>query len=145
MSSTSASTARSHKTKRLTRCGDGTSCGILSRRGCMVDRTASMQFSKAQPAMGAAFLRFSSQPTGTVSYLTCPSTQMLTLPSAVSFGFYHFACIMLLRYKPGPKFAIRNVGSLSETDVRTKVTKQHEHLLIEVESDLDACSRHFRG
>lgn len=52
---------------------------------------------------------------------------------------------MLLRYKPGPKFAIRNVGSLSETDVRTKVTKQHEHLLIEVESDLDACSRHFRG
>ncbi|KAI4930008.1 hypothetical protein J4E85_004630 [Alternaria conjuncta] len=45
----------------------------------------------------------------------------------------------------GPKFAIRNVGSLSETDVRTKVTKQHEHLLIEVESDLDACSRHFRG
>ncbi|KAH6872616.1 hypothetical protein BKA58DRAFT_438723 [Alternaria rosae] len=35
---------------------------------------------------------------------------------AVSFGFYHFACIMLLRYKPGPKFAIRNVGSLSETD-----------------------------
>ncbi|CAN9094675.1 unnamed protein product [Alternaria alternata] len=34
----------------------------------------------------------------------------------VSFGFYHFACIMLLRYKPGPKFAIRNVGSLSETD-----------------------------
>jgi len=23
---------------------------------------------------------------------------------------------MLLRYKPGPKFAIRNVGSLSETD-----------------------------
>jgi hypothetical protein len=34
----------------------------------------------------------------------------------VSFGFYHFACIMLLRYKPGPKFAIRNVGILSETD-----------------------------
>ncbi|RAR07228.1 c6 zinc finger-like protein [Stemphylium lycopersici] len=35
---------------------------------------------------------------------------------AVSFGFYHFACIMLLRYRPGPKFAIRNVGSLSDTD-----------------------------
>ncbi|CAE7176213.1 hypothetical protein PTNB85_03240 [Pyrenophora teres f. teres] len=34
----------------------------------------------------------------------------------VSFGFYHFACIMLLRYKPGPKFAIRHVGSLSPTD-----------------------------
>ncbi|CAG5188981.1 uncharacterized protein ALTATR162_LOCUS12076 [Alternaria atra] len=34
----------------------------------------------------------------------------------VSFGFYHFAHIMLLRYKPGPKFAIRNVENLSDTD-----------------------------
>jgi len=45
--------------------------------------------------------------------------RILKAPSVVSFGFYHFACIMLLRYKPGPKFAIRNVGSLSPTDVRT--------------------------
>jgi hypothetical protein len=35
----------------------------------------------------------------------------------VSFGFYHFACIMLLTYKPGPKFAIRNAASLSDTNV----------------------------
>jgi hypothetical protein len=35
----------------------------------------------------------------------------------VSFGFYHFACIMLLTYKPGPKFAIRNTASLSDTNV----------------------------
>ncbi|KAH7378844.1 hypothetical protein BKA66DRAFT_421085 [Pyrenochaeta sp. MPI-SDFR-AT-0127] len=35
---------------------------------------------------------------------------------AVSFGFYHFACIMLLSYKPGPKFAIRNTNRLSDTD-----------------------------
>ncbi|CAG5181767.1 uncharacterized protein ALTATR162_LOCUS9824 [Alternaria atra] len=34
----------------------------------------------------------------------------------VSFGYYHFAHIMLLRYKPGPKFAIRNVENLSDTD-----------------------------
>ncbi|KAF1838026.1 hypothetical protein BDW02DRAFT_595117 [Decorospora gaudefroyi] len=33
---------------------------------------------------------------------------------SVSFSFYHFACIMLLRYKPGPKFAIRNAGSSAE-------------------------------
>ncbi|KAH7394079.1 hypothetical protein DE146DRAFT_765693 [Phaeosphaeria sp. MPI-PUGE-AT-0046c] len=33
---------------------------------------------------------------------------------AISFGFYHFACLMLLTYKPGPKFAIHNVASLSE-------------------------------
>ncbi|KAL6709445.1 hypothetical protein ACN47E_001380 [Coniothyrium glycines] len=36
---------------------------------------------------------------------------------AVSFGFYHFACIMLLSYKPGPKFAIRNVDRLSDKDI----------------------------
>ncbi|KAI8939425.1 hypothetical protein NX059_003205 [Plenodomus lindquistii] len=35
---------------------------------------------------------------------------------AMAFGFYHFSCIMLLSYKPGPKFAIRTVGRLSETD-----------------------------
>ncbi|CAO2656288.1 Nn.00g050910.m01.CDS01 [Neocucurbitaria sp. VM-36] len=34
----------------------------------------------------------------------------------VSFGFYHFACILLLSYKPGPKFAIRNVERLSDSD-----------------------------
>ncbi|KAL6150117.1 hypothetical protein ACJBU6_11630 [Exserohilum turcicum] len=35
---------------------------------------------------------------------------------AVSFCFYHFACIMLLRYKPGSKLATHNMGSLSEPD-----------------------------
>ncbi|KAF2129921.1 hypothetical protein P153DRAFT_227166 [Dothidotthia symphoricarpi CBS 119687] len=34
----------------------------------------------------------------------------------VSFGFYHFSCILLLSYKPGPKFAIRSSGRLSEVD-----------------------------
>ncbi|KAA8617327.1 C6 transcription factor [Pyrenophora tritici-repentis] len=37
----------------------------------------------------------------------------------ISFAFYHFAHIMLLRYRPGPKFAICNVGSLSDTNVKT--------------------------
>ncbi|KAF1946679.1 hypothetical protein EJ02DRAFT_366843 [Clathrospora elynae] len=35
----------------------------------------------------------------------------------LAFGFFHFSCIMLLRYKPGPKFAIRNVGRLTDTDL----------------------------
>lgn len=40
------------------------------------------------------------------------------LCTVIAFGFYHFACILLLSYKPGPKFAIRTVGSkLSDTDV----------------------------
>ncbi|KAH6637472.1 hypothetical protein C7974DRAFT_141897 [Boeremia exigua] len=35
---------------------------------------------------------------------------------AVAFGLYHFACLMLHSFKPGPRFAIRSVGSLSNTD-----------------------------
>lgn len=35
----------------------------------------------------------------------------------MSFGFYHFACILLLTYKPGPKFAIRNMSILSDASV----------------------------
>ncbi|KAF2869047.1 hypothetical protein BDV95DRAFT_499199 [Massariosphaeria phaeospora] len=32
-------------------------------------------------------------------------------------SFYHFACILLLNYRPGPKFAVRNVGGgLSDID-----------------------------
>jgi hypothetical protein len=70
---------------------------------------------------------------------------MLTTPLAVSFGFYHFACIMLLRYKPGPKFAIRNVGILSETDVRTQAIQKRNYLLIQTASNSGACTRHLRG
>ncbi|PSN62432.1 hypothetical protein BS50DRAFT_649350 [Corynespora cassiicola Philippines] len=29
----------------------------------------------------------------------------------VAYGYYHLACILLLRYKPGPKFAMRNIGA----------------------------------
>jgi hypothetical protein len=36
---------------------------------------------------------------------------------AVAFGLYHFSCIMLHGFKPGPRFAIRTVGSLSNKDV----------------------------
>jgi hypothetical protein len=57
---------------------------------------------------------------------------MLTDLLAVSFGFYHFAHIMLLRYRPGPKFAIRNVGSLSGTDVRTQAIEKHCYVLITI-------------
>lgn len=34
----------------------------------------------------------------------------------MAFGFFHLSCMMLLSYKPGPKFAVRNVARLSETD-----------------------------
>ncbi|KAF3053534.1 hypothetical protein E8E11_011480 [Didymella keratinophila] len=35
---------------------------------------------------------------------------------AVAFGLFHFCCMMLYSFKPGPRFAIRSVGSLSNTD-----------------------------
>lgn len=44
---------------------------------------------------------------------------MLTADAVISFGFYHFACILLLTYMPDPKFANRNAVSLSETNVST--------------------------
>ena len=48
---------------------------------------------------------------------TCVRT--LTQHAAISFMFYHCSCILLLSYKPGPKFVIRRVPStLSDTDVR---------------------------
>lgn len=40
----------------------------------------------------------------------------------MAFGFFHLSCIMLLSYQPGPKFAIRNVGRLSEADVGKPLT-----------------------
>jgi hypothetical protein len=140
--------ARNHRTRKLTRCDDGKSYGTLSKRGCATDPTVLMRFLKAQPATRARFLRSCSQPTGTVSSVSVPRSifaLMLTTLSAVSFGFYHFAYIMLLRYKPGPKFAIRNVGSLSETDVRTPGIKKNNYLFIQTASDLSACTRHLRS
>jgi hypothetical protein len=48
---------------------------------------------------------------------TC--VRILTQHAAISFIFYHCSCILLLSYKPGPKFVIRRVPStLSDTDVR---------------------------
>jgi hypothetical protein len=69
---------------------------------------------------------------------------LIDLP-AVSFGFYHFAHIMLLRYKPGPKFAIRNVENLSDTDVRTQAFGKHRYVLITIASNPIARTRHLRG
>jgi hypothetical protein len=140
--------AKNHRTRKLTRCDDGKSYGNLSKRGCVTDPTVLMRSLKVQPATRARFLRSCSLPTGTVSPVSIPRSILaliLTNLSAVSFGFYHFACIMLLRYKPGPKFAIRNVGSLSETDVRTPATKKNIYLLIQTASNLIACTRHLRS
>jgi hypothetical protein len=46
----------------------------------------------------------------------------------VSFGFYHFACIMLRTYRPGPKFAVYNAASLSDANVGIYATHVHEYL-----------------
>jgi hypothetical protein len=59
----------------------------------------------------------------TYTILNLATTTMLTYLVVVSFGFYHFACIMLLTYKPGPKFAIRNPASLSDTNVSVRGTR----------------------
>ena len=70
---------------------------------------------------------------------------MLKDLSAVSFGFYHFAYIMLLRYKPGPKFGFRNVGTLSDTEARNQAIGKHHHVLITIASNPIARTRHLRG
>jgi hypothetical protein len=75
----------------------------------------------------------------------CYVVRMLTDLPVVSFSFYHFACIMLLRYKPGPKFAIRNVGSSSDTDVRTQAFEIQVQLLIEIASNPRTRTRHMRS
>jgi len=41
----------------------------------------------------------------------------LICDAAMAFGYYHFSCILLLMYRPAPRFAARNIGSrLSEGD-----------------------------
>lgn len=52
-----------------------------------------------------------------VPTLELAAVHALTGPAVLSFGFYHFARILLLTYKPGPKFAIRNATGLSDTNV----------------------------
>ena len=41
--------------------------------------------------------------------------------AVVSFVFYNFACILLLSYRPSPKFAIRNARKLSDINVSSLV------------------------
>jgi hypothetical protein len=68
---------------------------------------------------------------------------VLTDHAVISFGFYHFACILLLTYKPGPKFAIHNAVSLSETNVgifRFLILR----LLMWSATNPGACSSHMR-
>ncbi|UPX19590.1 uncharacterized protein EKO05_0009849 [Ascochyta rabiei] len=63
---------------------------------------------------------------------------------AVAFGLYHFSCIMLLSFKPGPRFAIRNVGRLSSTDLSYPHTATSRGSLIVSASDFGACTRNMR-
>lgn len=61
----------------------------------------------------------------------------------VSYGFYHFSCILLLSYKPGPKFAIRNTESLSATDVSISLSLCVLTPLTPLAADLRTCTRYM--
>ena len=40
----------------------------------------------------------------------------------MAFGYYHLACMLLIIYKPSPKFAVRGVhGTARESDVSSDV------------------------
>lgn len=41
----------------------------------------------------------------------------------MAFGYYHLACMLLVIYKPSPKFAVRGVhGTARESDVSSDVS-----------------------
>jgi hypothetical protein len=81
---------------------------------------------------------------GQFSHAVCYIIRVLTCSSAISFCFYHFACIMLLRYKPGPKFAIRNVGSSKEAEVRAEVLRLQLQLLTYTDQNSVTCPSNMR-
>ncbi len=68
--------------------------------------------------MTAVFRKFGSRLIGMVCYDPSVQLPLTNIRVAVAFGLYHFACIMLHSFKPGPRFAIRSVGSLLNTDVK---------------------------
>lgn len=53
----------------------------------------------------------------------------LGLSTAIAYGFYHLSCILLVIYKPTPRFAIRNLQSnrLRDTDVCFKMIGTLRH------------------
>jgi hypothetical protein len=53
-------------------------------------------------------------------HLCCVSRYVFLLHViVVAHGLYHFSCLLLIIYTPGPKFAMRNVGGrFSDSDVR---------------------------
>jgi len=103
--------------KQTTGEGDGRSSGIRSTNGLERDLKASILYGKAKPKNMGCSPRRGSPRTGMVSTDTREDSSVLTETTVLSFGFYHFACILLLTYKPGPKFAIRNATGLSDTNV----------------------------
>jgi hypothetical protein len=105
------------RAREVTGVDDGKSCGIRFSNGSTRDPRHLTQYGKAKLVIGALSPRYGLQRIGTVSTHANFTTPTLTHHTVVSFGFYHFACIMLLTYKPGPKFAIRNTASLSDTNV----------------------------
>ena len=87
--------------------------------GLRRDRKILIPFGKARLARKGPSRRSGSRLIGTVS--SCFHCTRTCFPfnnfPVVSFGFYHFACIMLLTYRPGPKFAVYNAASLSDANV----------------------------
>ena len=97
--------------------GDGRTSQIRSSSGRMRDLKHSIRYGKAQLVKRGRFQRSGSRVTGTVRIQWICRILVAKSLTALSFVFYHFACLMLLTYKPGPKFAIHNAASLSELNV----------------------------
>lgn len=65
----------------------------------------------------------------------------------MAFGFYHLACMLLVIYKPSPKFAVRGVhGTARESDVSSgSCCRANEFSLTSSDSSHDARSRNLWG
>jgi hypothetical protein len=66
---------------------------------------------------------------GTFNLSVFTGLRLTVRTTAVAFGLYHFSCIMLLSFKPGPRFAIRNIARISSTDVSNFFMSYKDHAL----------------
>jgi hypothetical protein len=123
MSLTTASIPATCRVSEFKEAEDGKSFGIRFSNGRTRGPRHLIRYGKVKLGTGALSPRYGSQRIGIVCTDAKATITTLTYHTVVSFGFYHFACIMLLTYKPGPKFAIRNTASLSDTNVSGRRTE----------------------
>jgi hypothetical protein len=130
--------ATSRRARGTTSHDGGKSYGSSARHGCRIGQ------SPADDQGSFPEIWFTADWHGQFSHAVCYIIRVLTCSSAISFCFYHFACIMLLRYKPGPKFAIRNVGSSKEAEVRAEVLRLQLQLLTYTDQNSVTCPSNMR-